>query len=211
MVSAQEGQSIYADIFSDEDGDGEIVAIVGGNPENVITRGDLRVMVEFQAVQRPDRPLEDTLDAVLVSRLSSAILYAEAVRLGQEPSDEDLQSYMETIKMACEGSDGHPCRQIIKEQGYEDIEDYWEDAITGYSEGMAIARVRQSYLQDKFPDGATEEEQDKAIAEYERSLRRSVDINWKDGGLKKRYNLALQRLQGFDRRSVDVPKRDKLR
>lgn len=206
-MSAQEGSSKYAHIFSDEKGDHEIVAIVGANSENVITRGDLRVMAEFQIVHRPEISIEDALEEALVSRLNSAILYAEAVRLGQEPSDEELQAYMESIKAACEGPNGLPCRQLIKEQGYEDPDDYWKDAIVGYSKGMAIARMRQSFLDNSFPNDATEEEEE-AIAEYERTLRRSADIDWKDVNLKQKYRLGLQRLQDLEPRNVDVPRRD---
>lgn len=210
VVSAQEGSSKYAHIFSDEKGDDEIVAIVGANSENVITRGDIRVMAEFQIVHRPEISIEDALEEALVSRLNSAILYAEAVRLGQEPSDEELQAYMESIKAACKGPNGLPCRQLIKEQGYEDPDDYWEDAIAGYSKGMAIARMRQSYLDNSFPNDATEEEEE-AIAEYERTLRRSADIDWKDVNLKEKYKLGLQRLQDLEPRNVDVPRRDRRR
>lgn len=89
-VSAQEGPSIYADIFADETGDDEIIAIVGTNPDGVITRGDLRVMAGFQTVHQQELSIEDAIDWAIVPLLDGAILYEEAVRLGHEPSDEEV-------------------------------------------------------------------------------------------------------------------------
>lgn len=186
-ASAQEGASPYAHIFADEAGDDEVIAIVGANPENAIKRRNLRMMAEFRIAHQPDLSIEDAIDAVIVPLLDSAILYEEAVRLGYLPSDEEVQAYIEPIKKACDGPDGAPCRQLIKEQGFENREDYWKDVVDGYAEDMAVINLRQAYLHSVFPEGGTEEQEDESLAEYEASLRDSATISWKDSELKAKY------------------------
>ena len=83
-VSAEEGQSDYADIFADETGDDEIIAIGGTNPDGVITRGNIRVMAEFHAVHQKELSMDDAIGMVIVPLLDGAILYEEAVRLGHK-------------------------------------------------------------------------------------------------------------------------------
>ena len=202
-ATAQEGASDYAYIFADEAGDDEVIAIVGANSESVITRGDLRVMAEAQTVHQQNVSVADVFDESLVARIDSAVLYAEAVRLGHLPSDEAVQSYMEFIKVACDGPDGAPCRQIIKEQGYENREDYWEVAVEGYAEGMAVASIRHTYLNRLYPDGATEEQEDEALAAYEKSLRDTAIINWKDSELKAKYDALTVSETDFDETGQD--------
>lgn len=94
---------------------------------------------------------------------------------------------MEPIKVACDGPDGAPCRQLIKEQGYENREYYWKEVVDGYAETMAVMNLRQAYLHGIFPDGTTEEQEDEALAAYEKSLRQVAVVNWKDAKLKARY------------------------
>lgn len=188
VASAQEGASDYADIFSDEIGDDKIIAIVGGNSEGVIMRGDLRMMAEFQIVHEPELSMEDAIDAVIVPLIDSIIWNEEAIRLGHKPSDEEVQAYIKPFKVACDGPDGAPCRQLIKEQGYENREDYWKAAVEGYAEDIAVMNLKQAYLHGVFPDGATEEQEEEALAAYEASLREAATIDWKDSNLKAKYN-----------------------
>ena len=187
----QEWHQAFTAIISDKPGDDDIVAIVGKNGEHVIRRGDLRVMAEANAIHQTGVSADEMLDKVIVPRVDSAILHAEAIRLGYEPSDEELQAYMQPHRDACESPQGSLCRKMILAQGYSDEEDYWQDAAAGYKRGLAHINIRQAYLNSKFPNGATEEQEDEALAAYEKSLRQSVDIEWKDDKLKALYEQAL--------------------
>ena len=189
----KEWQQAFTAIIADKPGDDDIVAIVGKNGEHVITRGDLRVMAEANVLHQSGVSVDEMLDKVIVSQVDSALLHAKAIRLGHEPSDEELQAYMKPHRDACESPQGSMCRKMILEQGYSDEEDYWKDAAASYKRGMALINIRQAHLDSKFPNGATGEQEDKELAAYEKSLRQSVDIEWKDDNLKARYELALQK------------------
>ena len=198
-ASAQEGPSDYVHLFQDAPGDNDIVALIGANSEEVITQGDLRLMAKANIVHQPGVSMDEMINKVIVSRVASAIVYAEAKRLGHEPSDEDLEIYMQSIKDACESSEGRLCRKMIREQGYSDLKEYWRDAKVGYRRGMALTNLRESYLDRLYPNGASEEQEDKAWAAYEKSLRNSVDVEWRDDRMKAVYEQAL-----FDE-SIFVP------
>ena len=186
-------QDIQAVMASDEPGDDDVIAIVGGNDGQVVKWGDLRVMAEVRAINCPGLSFNEAIDEVIVPRLDTAILHAEAIRLGHEPSYEEVQEYIQPFKEVCDGPQGGDCRELIKAQGYTAEEEYWKDAIQGYTQELAIMNLRRAYLDSIFPDGATDDQEWDALEKYELSLHDSAEIEWKDDKLKARYELALRK------------------
>ena len=69
----------------------------------------------------------------------------------------------------------------MKAQGYTEEEEYWKDAIQGYTQELAIMNLRGAYGDHVFRSEA-----------YELSLHESAEIEWKDDKLKARYELAFE-------------------
>lgn len=182
-------QDIQAVMFSDEPGDDDVIAIVGGIDGPVVERRDLRVKAEVYAVNCPGLSFSHALDEVIVPRMGTAILHAEAIRLGHKPTYEEVQEYIQPFKEACDGPQGGDCRELIKSQGYTDEEKYWKDTVQGYTRDLAIINLRSAYTETMLSDRT---EEWGTLEEYELSLHDSVDIEWKDDELKARYELALK-------------------
>ena len=141
-------------------------------------------MAEANALHQAGVSADEILDEVIVPRLGTAILHAEAIRLGHEPTQEEVQAYIQPFKDVCDGPQGGDCRELMKAQGYTEEEEYWKDAIQGYTQELAIMNLRGTYPETMSSDRAEA---------YELSLHDSADIEWKDDKLKARYELALQK------------------
>ncbi len=136
VTMAQQGK--FCHIQAQEDGDNRVVAVVEGQD---LTWGEVRITKVRRKAIDPALTDDQSKADTLYSHVQRLFLRAKVESTNLEPTDAEVRAYMEPHKTACMAAGNSDCQDFVREQGYSNAEDFWDNAFANYKADLGEIKL----------------------------------------------------------------------
>ena len=198
IYTVPSGQSMEGDAYlrtvkdmsQAKDGDSTVLATVNGLD---FTEFDARMGYELLMADNPGMTKNEAIRNSIVARLDEVLLLAEGQSREIAPADESVQAAIQRDKAKCEtdADQREPCTDIIEKLGYENYDEYWEQATSNYRQNMTRGAVIGALQAENEVTSTGQDDDPYRDLRLLETLRSDATIVWNNTDMQELYKQGL--------------------